>query len=106
MNLSPEFLTILMENKEAYPPENKKKSPSPVTVKKADQFLNQLDEAMNRAYIEISQDGDQPSTEIEFNKDLPPTSKVPADIQNWNKHMKNNNFDPFEKVVLVKGIDN
>lgn len=33
-------------------------------------------------------------------------SRVPVDVQNWNQHMKKNDFDPFEKVVLVKGIDN
>lgn len=24
----------------------------------------------------------------------------------WNNYLKSKNFDPFEKVVLVKGIDN
>jgi hypothetical protein len=31
---------------------------------------------------------------------------VPADVEQWNQHMKNKGFDPFEKVVLIKGIDN
>ena len=31
--------------------------------------------------------------------------KVPTDIEKWNQQLKKQ-FDPFDKVVLVKGIDN
>lgn len=34
------------------------------------------------------------------------TPRMPADVSQWNEHMKNKQFDPFEKVVLIKGIDN
>ena len=32
--------------------------------------------------------------------------KVPSDVAQWNNYLKQKNFDPFDKVVLVKGIDN
>ena len=69
---------------------------------------------MNKAYIDMNQ-GEGNQNMIEFNKELAREkttedkkegSRVPEDIQNWNKHMKQHDFDPFEKVVLVKGIDN
>lgn len=31
---------------------------------------------------------------------------MPADVEQWNNYLKQKNFDPFDKVVLVKGIDN
>ena len=31
---------------------------------------------------------------------------MPADVLQWNNYLKQKNFDPFDKVVLVKGIDN
>ena len=30
---------------------------------------------------------------------------MPPDVVQWNEYMKSK-FDPFEKVVLIKGIDN
>ena len=30
---------------------------------------------------------------------------MPPDVIQWNEYMKSK-FDPFEKVVLIKGIDN
>ena len=32
--------------------------------------------------------------------------KVPAEVEKWNNYLKQKNFDPFDRVVLVKGIDN
>ena len=32
--------------------------------------------------------------------------KVPTDVEKWNDYLKSKKFDPFDKVVLVKGIDN
>ena len=32
--------------------------------------------------------------------------KVPAEVERWNNYLKQKNFDPFDRVVLVKGIDN
>ena len=32
--------------------------------------------------------------------------KIPSDVAQWNNYLKQKNFDPFDKVVLVKGIDN
>lgn len=31
---------------------------------------------------------------------------VPSDVAQWNNYLKQQNFDPFDRVVLVKGIDN
>ena len=42
-------------------------------------------------------------TEGKGEKGLP---KVPTDVEQWNNYLKQKNFDPFERVVLVKGIDN
>jgi len=33
-------------------------------------------------------------------------TKVPLEVQQWNEYLKQRNFDPFDRVVLVKGIDN
>jgi hypothetical protein len=33
------------------------------------------------------------------------SSYMPPDVIQWNEYMKSK-FDPFEKVVLIKGIDN
>ena len=32
--------------------------------------------------------------------------KVPSDVEQWNDYLKYRKFDPFDRVVLVKGIDN
>ena len=31
---------------------------------------------------------------------------MPTDIEQWNAYLKQKKFDPFDRVVLVKGIDN
>lgn len=31
---------------------------------------------------------------------------IPVDVVQWNNYLKQQNFDPFDKVLLVKGIDN
>lgn len=33
-------------------------------------------------------------------------AKVPLEVEQWNDYLKAKNFDPFDRVVLVKGIDN
>jgi hypothetical protein len=33
-------------------------------------------------------------------------AKVPTEVEQWNEYLKLKNFDPFDRVVLVKGIDN
>lgn len=35
-----------------------------------------------------------------------PLGNVPTDVEMWNEYLKQKNFDPFDRVVLVKGIDN
>jgi len=32
--------------------------------------------------------------------------KVPSDVEKWNEYLRQRKFDPFDRVVLVKGIDN
>ena len=32
--------------------------------------------------------------------------KVPHEVQQWNEYLQQKKFDPFDRVVLVKGIDN
>ena len=32
--------------------------------------------------------------------------KGPIDVEQWNDYLKQKNFDPFDRVVLVKTIDN
>lgn len=36
----------------------------------------------------------------------PKLKKVPTDVEKWNDYLKLKKFDPFDKVVLVRGIDN
>ena len=33
-------------------------------------------------------------------------AKVPSDVAQWNDYLRQRKFDPFDRVVLVKGIDN
>ena len=33
-------------------------------------------------------------------------ANIPVDVVQWNNYLKQQNFDPFDKVLLVKGIDN
>ena len=33
-------------------------------------------------------------------------ARVPLDVEQWNDYLKQKNFDPFDRVVLVKSIDN
>lgn len=31
---------------------------------------------------------------------------MPREVEQWNDYLKSKDFDPFDRVVLVKGIDN
>lgn len=31
---------------------------------------------------------------------------MPSEVEQWNEYLKQRQFDPFDRVVLVKGIDN
>jgi len=53
--------------------------------------------------VSEGQDADAANTEPASSADAP---KIPSDIEDWNNYLKEKNFDPFDKVVLVKGIDN
>ena len=32
--------------------------------------------------------------------------RIPSEVEKWNDYLKSKQFDPFDRVVLVKGIDN
>lgn len=55
---------------------------------------------MNKPNIKVT-------TEVDQNADnARKLMKVPHEVEQWNDYLKMKKFDPFDRVVLVKGIDN